>query len=43
MIERHIPVAREGYPFIGLAAYVALLTAILGYDLLALAALFCTA
>lgn len=43
MLEMRIPVAREGYPFIGFAAYVALLTAILGYDLFTLAALFCTA
>ncbi len=35
MIEPKIPVAREGYPFIVFFAFVTLITAILGIDLLA--------
>jgi phosphatidylserine decarboxylase len=36
------PIAREGYPFIAFAAFVTLILAILGYDLLALPALALT-
>ncbi len=43
MKEPLIPVAREGYPFIGFAAFATLVTAVLGYCLLALAALLLTA
>lgn len=37
-----IPVAREGYPFIAFVAFVTLIVALLGYDLMALVALFLT-
>jgi phosphatidylserine decarboxylase len=42
MKEPRIPVAAEGYPFIGLAALVTLVLAILGYSLLALVSLALT-
>lgn len=42
MKEPQIPVAKEGYPFIGLAALATLVAAILGHELLALPALFLT-
>ncbi len=35
MIQPRIPIAREGYPFIVFAAFVTLITAILGYEFLA--------
>ena len=35
MTEPRIPLAREGYPFIAFAAFLTLITAILGVDLLA--------
>lgn len=37
-----IPIAKEGYPFIAFAAFVTLILAVLGYDLLALPALALT-
>jgi len=37
-----IPIAKEGYPFIAFAAFVTLILAVLGYDLLALSALALT-
>jgi phosphatidylserine decarboxylase len=42
MIPPQIPIAKEGYPFIGFSAFVTLIIAILGYDLLALPALALT-
>lgn len=42
MKKPQIPVAKEGYPFIGLAALTSIVVAILGYELLALLALFLT-
>lgn len=42
MKEPQIPVAREGYPFIALAAFATVVLAILEYDLIALLALFFT-
>ncbi len=38
-----VPVAQEGYPFIGFAAFTTLVLAILGYDLIALPTLGLTA
>ena len=35
MTQARIPLAREGYPFIAFAAFLTLITAILGVDLLA--------
>ncbi len=35
MTQPRIPLAREGYPFIAFAAFVTLITAILGYEFLA--------
>ena len=43
MKEPQVPVAREGYPFIAFAALATVVTAILGYDLIALSTLFLTA
>ena len=43
MIRPRVPVALEGYPFILLAGFVALITAILDYDMIALTALFLSA
>ncbi len=37
-----IPIALDGYPFILLAALISLVTALLGYDIIALIALFLT-
>lgn len=37
-----IPIAKEGYPFIAFSAFVTLILAVLGYDLLALPALALT-
>ena len=42
MTQPRIPLAREGYPFIAFAAFVTLITAILGYELLAWPALAIT-
>lgn len=42
MKSPEIPIAREGYPFIALSAFVTLIIAILGYTLLALPALAIT-
>lgn len=42
MKEAQIPVAREGYPFIGFIAFVSLIFALLGYEFLAVIALFLT-
>ncbi len=42
MTQPRIPLAREGYPFIAFAAFVTLITAILGYEFLAWPALFIT-
>ena len=42
MIPPQIPIAKEGYPFIGFSAFITLIIAILGYDLLALTALSLT-
>lgn len=39
MKEAQIPVAREGYPFIGIAAFVAVILALLNYDTAAFAAM----
>ena len=43
MKEPQVPVAREGYPFIAFAALATVVTAMLGYDIIALATLFLTA
>ncbi len=43
MKEPRIPVAREGYPFIGFAAFATILFAIIRYDCLAIASLAVTA
>lgn len=42
MTRPNIPLAREGYPFIAFASFVTLITAILGYELLAWPSLFVT-
>jgi phosphatidylserine decarboxylase len=42
MKEQHIPVAREGYPFIGFAAFVTIIFAVLGYDVIAFWAMLLT-
>ncbi len=42
MTQPRIPLAREGYPFITFAAFVTLITAILGYEFLAWPSLFIT-
>lgn len=42
MIPSQIPIAKEGYPFIGFSAFITLIIAILGYDLLALTTLALT-
>ena len=42
MTTPQIPIAKEGYPFIAFSAFVTLITAVLGYDILALAALALT-
>ncbi len=42
MTSPRIPLALEGYPFIGFSAFVTLITAILGYDFLAWPGLFLT-
>ncbi len=42
MISPQIPIAKEGYPFIAFSAFVTLIVAVLGYDLLALPALAIT-
>jgi len=42
MISPQIPIAKEGYPFIAFSAFVTLILAVLGYDLLALPALALT-
>lgn len=42
MTRPRIPLAREGYPFIAFAAFVTLITAILGYEFLAWPSLFVT-
>lgn len=43
MKKPQIPVALEGYPFIGFAAFTTLVLAILGYDFFALLLMFLTA
>ena len=42
MKEQHIPVAREGYPFIGFAAFLTMIFALLGYDIIAFWAMLLT-
>ncbi len=42
MTRPRIPLAREGYPFIAFAAFLTLITAILGYELLAWPSLLVT-
>lgn len=42
MKSPQIPLAREGYPFIAFSGFSSLVTAVLGYDLIALALLFLT-
>ena len=42
MKEQHIPVAREGYPFIGFAAFVTIIFALLDYDIIAFWAMLLT-
>jgi phosphatidylserine decarboxylase len=42
MREPHIPITREGYPFIAFAGFVTLVSAVLEYDLIALAGLVLT-
>lgn len=42
MISPQTPIAKEGYPFIAFSAFVTLILAVLGYDLLALPALAIT-
>lgn len=42
MKKIQVPVAKEGYPFIVFAALLSVVTAILGYDITALSALFLT-
>lgn len=42
MTSPQIPIAKEGYPFIAFSAFVTLILAVLGYDLLALPALAIT-
>ncbi len=43
MITPQVPVAREGYPFIAIAAFATIVIAIIGYDLIALLGLSLTA
>lgn len=43
MLSPQIPVAREGFPFIGLAAFLTLIFAVLGLTALTVLALFATA
>ncbi len=43
MKKMRIPVAREGYPFIALAAFATFMTALLGYDIFSLAGFMLTA
>jgi phosphatidylserine decarboxylase len=42
MRQERIPIAREGYPFIGAAAWATLVGAVLGYQLVALVLFFLT-
>ncbi len=42
MQEKHIPVAREGYPFIFFCAFVSIIFAVLGYIVIALPAMMLT-
>jgi phosphatidylserine decarboxylase len=42
MTSPQIPIAKEGYPFIAFSAFVTLIIAVLGYDILALPALALT-
>lgn len=42
MLTPKIPVAKEGYPFIGYSAFVTLVLAVLGYTLLSLVMVFLT-
>jgi phosphatidylserine decarboxylase len=42
MTQPRIPIAKEGYPFIAFAAFVTLITAILGYEILAWPSLLIT-
>ena len=42
MTHPRIPLAREGYPFIAFSAFLTLITAILGYEILAWPTLFLT-
>lgn len=42
MISPQIPIAKEGYPFIAFSAFVTLIIAVLGYDIIALPALALT-
>lgn len=43
MLAPQIPVAKEGYPFIGLSAFIALICAILGHNFLTVLAVVATA
>ncbi len=43
MKEQHIPVAREGYPFIGFSALTTVIFSLLGYDIIAFWTLLLTA
>lgn len=43
MKEQHIPVAREGYPFIGFSAFTTVVFSLLGYDIIAFWTLLLTA
>lgn len=42
MKAQHIPVAREGYPFVGFAAFATIIFALLGYDIIAFWAMLLT-
>ncbi|MCB2181835.1 MAG: phosphatidylserine decarboxylase family protein [Desulfobulbaceae bacterium] len=42
MKEQHIPVAKEGYPFIALAAFVTIIFSLLDYDIIAFSAMLLT-
>lgn len=43
MNEQNIPVAKEGYPFIGFSAFITIVFALLDYDLIAFCAMALTA
>jgi len=42
MKKPQVPVAREGYPFIAFAAFVSLVTAVLGYEAITLVGVMTT-